>query len=363
MTAKPELVEEARALAPWHLAVDVTPDLNTRELADGPYPDSFGRVRIIDVADRFKATLSKLFPGGLASRSVLDCGCNCGGYLFWARDLGAGTCLGVDVREHWIRQAVFLQEHRDDGHDMRFRALDLYDLPSLQLEPFDVTFFNGIFYHLPDPISALKIASGLTRDVMVLQTSTTVDVPDGYMRVSEESRTRPVSGVHGLNWFPAGPAVIARILEWAGFEHVRSSWWERTPDQVKGHGRLEMVAAKSEEALAAFDAADDSLPPVERLVERHVPPGATVAVLGAEPDAAGRTVTRLPEPAGGSADDLLDALRELRERGTGFFVIPEDQRPRLGDYPGFRKRLREWAVPIPLTGSGAAELYSLAGWT
>src|SRR4051812_20812391 len=104
MTPRDELIDKARALAPWHLAVDITPDLNTRALADAPYPKSFGRVRTIDVADRFKETLTRLYPTGLNGRSVLDCGCNCGGYLFWARDLGAGACLGVDVREHWIAQ-------------------------------------------------------------------------------------------------------------------------------------------------------------------------------------------------------------------------------------------------------------------
>jgi hypothetical protein len=35
-------------------------------------------------------------------------------------------------------------------------VLDLYDLPTLGLEPFDITIFAGIFYHLPDPFLARR---------------------------------------------------------------------------------------------------------------------------------------------------------------------------------------------------------------
>lgn len=366
MAMEEDLVAAARALVPWHLAVDITPDLNTRAFADAAYPESFGRVRIIDPAERFKATLRKVFPEGLAGRTVLDCACNCGGYLFWARDLGAGDCLGVDVREHWIRQAEFLHEHRPDSRGMRFQTLDLYDLPGLPLNPFDVTFFNGIFYHLPDPISALQIVAALTREVLVLQTSTTINVPDGFLRVSEESQTRAVSGVHGLNWFPAGPAVIGRILAWAGFEEMRSSWWERSPGQVEGHGRLEMVAARSAAALERFDDADAAVPDLQRAVEHHVPPEATVAILSGRPGETfaftGRKGIAFPTgpiPQGGSAEDLIDELAKLRDAGASYLVIREDDLEWMSGYPGFRKLLREQIRASLLPSPGRTELYSL----
>jgi tRNA (mo5U34)-methyltransferase len=43
---------------------------------------------------------------------VLDCACNCGAFLFWAKELGADECFGFDIRQHWIDQAEFLREHR-----------------------------------------------------------------------------------------------------------------------------------------------------------------------------------------------------------------------------------------------------------
>ncbi len=61
---------------------------------------------------------------------MLDCACNCGAYLFWAKDEGAGRCRGFDVRAHWIDQARFLQRHRQGpNEDMRFEVMDLMDLP------------------------------------------------------------------------------------------------------------------------------------------------------------------------------------------------------------------------------------------
>ena len=74
--------------------------------------------------------LGAIFPRGLEGRTVMDCACNCGAYLFWSKEPGAGECFGFDAREHWIAQARFLAEHRTQPSDgMRFEVCDLYDLP------------------------------------------------------------------------------------------------------------------------------------------------------------------------------------------------------------------------------------------
>jgi tRNA (mo5U34)-methyltransferase len=317
------LVSEGRALAPWHLAVEVTEDISTRDFADAPYPESFGYIDLLDPRDRFAATLSKLYPDGLAGRTVLDCGCNCGGYLFWAKDLGAGHCHGIDVREHWIKQAHFLSANRTfPSDDMRFEALDLYDLPAKELTPFDLVLFNGIFYHLPDPIAGLKVAAELSRELLIINTSTTIDLPDGHLTGSGESLTRGVSGVYGLNWFPTGPEVLMRILAWLGFPEARVNWWRRFPGQAQGHGRLEVVAAREPRALAHFDAVEQELPPLSRIVEKTVPPEATVLVLGAPEETPavefdGRQAVPFPGHRMGAADDAALIAELVRRRGEG----------------------------------------------
>src|SRR5436309_1828615 len=165
-----DLRAEVIRLGPWHIEVEITPELTTRaflEASEGTYPESFGALSFYSPRDGFVRKLLRVFPDGLEGRSVLDCACNCGAYLFWAKELGAGECLGFDAREHWIEQARFLAKHRTGpGDDIRFEVCDLYDLPKLGLETFDVTLFNGIFYHLPDPVAGMKIAADLTRELL-----------------------------------------------------------------------------------------------------------------------------------------------------------------------------------------------------
>jgi SAM-dependent methyltransferase len=360
-SAAERLIAAGRALAPWHLTVQVTDEVSTRDFADGPAPESLGRVSLLDPRDRFTATLGKLYPRGLGGRSVLDCACNCGGYLFWAKDAGAGHCYGIDVRDHWIEQANFLVANRTlASDDMHFEARDLYDLPAQGLQPFDLVLFNGIFYHLPDPIAGLKIAAELAREMLIVNTSTTIDLPDGHLTGSGESLTRGVSGVYGLNWFPSGPDVLRRILAWVGFPQMRVNWWRRFPDQVANHGRLEVVAARDAGALAHFDAAERELPALSRLVERAVPPEATVLVVGASDSTLVELDQRraVPFPGTGARsrgdDDLIAELVRLRGEGAGYVLVPTESMEWLGQHPelharifkGYRRIAREEGVGV-----------------
>jgi hypothetical protein len=322
-----QVVEEGRGLAPWHLDVEIAPGLSTREFADAPYDEqAFGKVRLIDSQPPFMRTLRDAFPGGLEGRSVLDVACNCGGFLYWARDAGAGECLGIDVRAHWIEQARFLARHRVTPSDgMRFEVRDLYELPRLGLEPFDVTLFNGIFYHLPEPLAGLRVAADLTRELLIVNTGSRIDLPDGLLAAFEESRTRAISGVYGLSWFPTGPDVVARMLAHVGFPEVRSLWWETLERQPPGHARLELVAARSPDALTALDAALAAAgPALETALRTRVPPGAQVLVADPEragplPVAAHREVVPFPAADDG---DLVAELEARRLQGATHLAIP-----------------------------------------
>lgn len=356
-----DLIAKGRELAPWHLDVEITPDISTRDLAHDDFPDSFGKVRLIDPRPSFMDTLGRLYPGGLGGRTVLDCACNCGGYLFWARDAGAGDCFGVDVREHWIDQARFLAEHRvASSNGMRFEARDLYDLPELGLAPFDVTLFNGIFYHLPDPFQGLRIAADLTREVLILNTSTRTGFPDGMLSIFEESRTRAVSGVHGLSWFPTGPAVVARMLSWLGLPESRCNWWRPLPGKG-GHARMEMVAARDAEALRAFDeAVAAESPALKRLIETSVPPESIIlvpaSVLDDEMRPDGREIVALPDQ---DEAQLVERLESERARGARYLAVPAGS-GWLASRPAVREHLqRRYALAVREQSVGA--VYSLFG--
>ena len=207
-------------------------------------------VQLISPRDTFIKRMKRIYPEGFAGKSFLDCACNCGGYSFWAKELGAEECFGFDVREHWINQANFLLQNRPDPKEnMTFKVLDLYDLPKMELEPFDITMFKGIFYHLPDPISGLKIAADLTKELLYLDTATINGYPEDCLVSCFEGTEELMSGVHGLSWFPSGPKVLEDILKWLGFVEFRLLMWNKERPKRPKNGRLTLLASRKKNFL------------------------------------------------------------------------------------------------------------------
>jgi SAM-dependent methyltransferase len=325
------LREEIIRLGPWHFEIQITPEISTRvaaEAEDVTYPEAFGKVRMRNPREGFQRRLRRIYPDGLAGRSVLDCGCNCGAYLFYAKELGAGPGLAFDARRHWIDQARFIARHMPErSEDVRFEVADLYELPGLAPGEFDVTFFLGLFYHLPEPVTGLKLAAERTRELLILNTATRAGLPDGQLVADYESPDLADAGLHGLCWFPTGPAVLGRILGWLGFPEVRCSVWRRAPNQRRGLDRVEVLAARSP---GYFDAWDSGRPPgaagLAEAIETGTPPGATVLVVGDRddlPPLRDRTAIPLAADRG--------ALGRLQASGAGYLAVPASARERLGE--------------------------------
>ena len=354
-----ELREEVVRLGPWHVEVDITPEVSTAAFLDAPAEsrrDEFGVVHFQRPHEGFLRRMGRIFPEGMAGRRVLDCACNCGYFLFWSRELGAGECLGFDAREHWIRQARFLAAHRAQPSDgIRFEVCDLYDLPALDAGRFDVTFFNGIFYHLPDPVAGLKLAADQTDELLVLNTATMAGRRDGALVADEESPTKLMSGLYGLNWFPTGPRVLTSILRWLGFAEVRCSAWRSPPNQSKRLGRIELLAARREGFFDAWDAALTD--PQERFVEAvrtNVPPGERVLVPDG-PDVPS-LIDREPVPltnGGPPGDAAVAEVERRRAEGVAWAAIPDFAPEWLQDRPVLSDHLHGRYQSVSRPGSGA----------
>ncbi len=248
-----QLRQEIIRLGPWHHDMHVRNGITTRVSEGVEYPRHLGRSTLLNWRGDFDGRMTSVYPNGLEGRSVMDYSCNCGECLFWAKELGAGRCFGSDVHEHWIKQAEFLLEHREGPkEDIEVQARDLYDLPELGLEPFDIVLSHGVFYHLPDPILGLKIAADLAKELLAVTTSTAAGEPDGYLKVGREGTVAPLSGVYGLQWLPTGPEVMREILAWVGFPAMRVSFWRK--ETRNNRGRLSLLAARDEATFAHFDA-------------------------------------------------------------------------------------------------------------
>jgi 2-polyprenyl-3-methyl-5-hydroxy-6-metoxy-1,4-benzoquinol methylase len=248
-----QLREAIIRLGPWHHDIEVRDGITTRVSQDAEYDGAFGKVTLLDDRQEFVRRMTRVYPDGLEGRSVLDCSCNCGECLFWAKEIGAGRCYGSDVREHWIDQARFLLDHRQGPKDeIEVEVRDLYELPELGLEPFDIALFHGVFYHLPDPIRGLKIAADLAKELLIVTTSTVAGLPDGLLKVREEHTEGALLGVHGTHMLPSGPKTITSILDWLGFPATRLLHWRK--DVRNGRGRLGLIAGRDETTFEAFDA-------------------------------------------------------------------------------------------------------------
>ena len=258
------IASDVREREPWHIDVEVVPGVRTGDLI-GSHRRSHGPVSFIRTEQPFKEMIRSIYPAGLQGRRVLDCACNCGAYSLWSRDLGADFCYGFDAREHWIDQAWYLRAHRppEDQKRLKFDIGDVMELPSAGLQPFHLTLFSGIFYHLPLPLIALRAVADLTDEILYLNSGSRRQISRRPALVLDRESTGPaMSGVHGLNWYPTGPDVLIPVLEYLGFIEFQVLFRRRTlqfnrqrglavylSSLLKGTGRFALLASKKKGLL------------------------------------------------------------------------------------------------------------------
>jgi len=264
--ADQKMLDEMNELGPWHMAISINDRLSSG-MTEAKDAEKSLSPSMLDKQDDFKSLISKLYPRGLKGKTFSDHACNAGGYCFWAKDLGAKSTFGYDVRDHWINQARYIVDHREENtKKMRFEVMDLYDLPEKLAddEKFDITWFSGIFYHLPDPVTGLKIAADRTREVLYISTATQnhldPEPEKGALFSSWEGKNYLMTGVHNLNWFPSGPKCLAHILNYLGFPAMKTVGWNkqvinkrRPGDKSHTVGRIAVVAARDPELLENFE--------------------------------------------------------------------------------------------------------------
>jgi len=308
----------------------------------------------VDPRGNFMRNMQTLFPNGLQGRSVLDCGCNCGGILFWAKDMGAGRCFGFDARERWIEQARFVAANRTGpGADIEFEVCELYDLPELGLEKFDITVFNGVLYHLPEPVGAMQVVADLTKELMVVSTQVITGYPDGCLVAGREPVENLMYGVHGLRWLPTGPETVTAMLNGVGFVETRCNWWHRRPPQrLHQRSRLEMLAARDPRTFEHYDATRaDGFENILESARATIPRGSTVAVVNKGDwqllKLGRRCGWHFPQDekggwAGHYPADSAEAiahLEELRAEGADYLLVPDTAFWWLDHYDEFARHL------------------------
>lgn len=149
--------EKIKKLAPWFHNIHL-PDGNqtAKNHFLGDFPE-------------FKwNAIKKILPENLSGYKILDVGCNAGYYSIQFAKMGAEV-LGIDVDEHYLKQARWVAKEFDVDDRIEFKQMQVYDLARSE-EKFDLIWFMGVFYHLRYPLLALDILSRLTEKYLLFQT-------------------------------------------------------------------------------------------------------------------------------------------------------------------------------------------------
>jgi len=140
-------------------------DAFNRDAAEGQY----AYTRQERVSSRMSnARMSDAILGAtdFAGRTVLDIGCGDGLYTLELARAGAVQVTGIDPAPNAIALATE-KAAAAGAHNVTFRVADV---DALKGGPrFDIVVFRGVLHHLRDPASAVHIAGGLCRQMVILE--------------------------------------------------------------------------------------------------------------------------------------------------------------------------------------------------
>ena len=216
--------------------------------------------------------LAAALPADLTGWRALDVGCNAGFYTFELAKRGASV-LGIDMDEHYLRQARWAADVFDLEQRVRFERLQVYDLARSD-ERFDLVLFLGVLYHLRHPLLALDILARRAKRQFVLQTLTMPgeDEADAPADLSIDARNAMLApgwpklafverrlADDPTNWWAPNHACVLAMLRSAGLEVVARPGHELyvcRPGQMPDDVRRELDAATGARTGRATQDAD-----------------------------------------------------------------------------------------------------------
>lgn len=163
-------------------------------------------------------------PLNLTGKSVLDAGAWNGAFSVEAHRRGASRVVGLD-HATWNNpelhgRASFEMAARLCNAPLEAVDQDL-DAPQLSLRhlgKFDVVLFLGVFYHLVDPIAALRELASIANEALVLEThlekTSSENVPSMVFYPTNE-----LNG-DGSNWWGPNRLAVEKLLNLFGFPKV-----------------------------------------------------------------------------------------------------------------------------------------------
>ena len=167
-------------------------------------------------------------PVELNGRSIIDIGTWNGAFSFEAKRRGAARVLATD-HFAWNDSVLRGREGFELARsvldlDIEATEIDVSDLSTEAVGTFDIVLFLGVFYHLFDPITALRRVAKLAREVLIVETHTDLlemERPAMVMYPGAELNNDPT------NWWGPNPACMVALLKEIGFAKVDAAWSSR----------------------------------------------------------------------------------------------------------------------------------------
>ena len=176
------------------------------------------------------ATFMALFPVSFEDfrdKEVFDIGCWTGGTTLALASIGSKVFAIEEVKKY-ADMASFLVNSFGISNRASVNHLSLYDCNSEEFfDRFDIVYFPGVFYHLSDPLLALRILfNSLKVGGKILIESEGLDREEPFCRFDGSliyfTGTREDLTRTGWNWFVPSPSALHRMMKEAGFDDIKT---------------------------------------------------------------------------------------------------------------------------------------------
>jgi 2-polyprenyl-3-methyl-5-hydroxy-6-metoxy-1,4-benzoquinol methylase len=205
--------------------------------AKAPRHPTFERMRRRYGGGQMKqGTVLSWIENSVGGKRVLDLFCANGVFSLGAALAGAREVVGIDFSPERVKCAQFLASTLEDrvGCSFSFMTGDVYELSDLVSEPFDVVLALGGLYHVADPPYVLTKIRDLTRERLIVWTSSILPLPGswGQFRVRRDKTGEGLTSIRGgRGVWRLTPGCFRAMLLHAKFRVLES----RRPPLLKRH--------------------------------------------------------------------------------------------------------------------------------
>jgi tRNA (mo5U34)-methyltransferase len=157
-------------------------------------------------------------------KRVLDLFCANGAFSLECMRAGAREVVGMEFTSERVQCAQFIASTLN-GKGPRFIIGDVYDLAKLFPEPFDVVLCLGGLYHIPDPPYVLTLIRALTKQKLIVQTSSILPKRGNMAKfvVREDQRDKGLTSIiGGRGAWHLSVTCFENMLRHAGFKVLES---------------------------------------------------------------------------------------------------------------------------------------------